>query len=327
LILPLELKDLFADISVPRTSLHSSDLFPSGNFFVERFDKTHPVLQGNKWFKLKRNVFKCLEEGNDTILTFGGAFSNHIHATAGAGNLLGLKTIGVIRGERANPLNYTLREAEQFGMHLHFVSRTEYRERYSDEYIRQLKAGFGDFYFVPEGGSNRLGFLGASEMLPADFAEFDYIIMAMGSGGTLGGNLIAANQLPGCRTKFLAVPVLKDYGYVLDNLKQMILQEGVNIINNLEVLDNFHFGGYAKTNEILLDFINNFQLTYNLELDPIYTGKVHYAVSQLSQKGFFNADDKILIYHTGGLQGKIGFVERLPKYRYLHNINRENSPS
>ncbi len=114
-------------------------MFPSGNFFIERFDKTHPVLQGNKWFKLKRNIFECIEEKKDTILTFGGAFSNHIHATAGAGNILGLKTVGIIRGERTDPLNFTLREAEKFGMFLHFVSRAEYRNRYSDEYVEHLK--------------------------------------------------------------------------------------------------------------------------------------------------------------------------------------------
>ncbi len=321
-----EIKNFFENLTVPRTSLHSSVLFPSGNIFIERFDKTHPVLQGNKWFKLKRNIFKCIDEGKDTILTFGGAYSNHIHATAGAGSILGLKTIGIIRGERTIHLNYTLREAEIFGMYLHFVPRSEYRNRYSDEYIQQLRELFGDFYFVPEGGSNRLGYLGASEMLPDDFGEFDYIITAMGSGGTLGGNLIAASKKTGNKTKFLAVPVLKDYEYVLDNLKQMIGLEGVKTFNNLEVLGNYHFGGYAKTNDVLINFIHSFTEEYGVELDPIYTGKVLFAVSHLSQNGYFNPDNKILVYHTGGLQGKIGFVERFPKYSFLLENNGSYNP-
>ncbi len=312
-----EIKNFFENLTVPRTSIHSSVLFPSGNIFIERFDKTHPVLPGNKWFKLKRNIFECIDEGKDTILTFGGAYSNHIHATAGAGNILGLKTIGIIRGERTNPLNFTLREAEKFGMFLHFVSRTEYRNRYSDAYIQNLKEIFGDFYFVPEGGSNRPGYLGASEMLPDDVGEFDYIMMAIGSGGTLGGNLIAASKKPGVKTKFLVVPVLKDYEYVLDNLQVMAKLEGAVNFENLEVLGNYHFGGYAKTNNQLINFIHSFAKEYGVELDPIYTGKVLFAVSQLSQNGYFKPSNKILVYHTGGLQGKIGFVERFPKYSYL----------
>jgi 1-aminocyclopropane-1-carboxylate deaminase len=312
-----EIRQFFENLTVPRTALHSGDLFPSGNFFIERFDKTHPVLQGNKWFKLKRNIFECIEEKKDTILTFGGAFSNHIHATAGAGNILGLKTVGIIRGERTIPLNFTLREAEKFGMFLHFVSRTEYRNRYSEKYVEHLKEKFGDFYFVPEGGSNRLGYLGASEMLPNDFGDFDYVIMAMGSGGTLGGNLIAASKISINKSKFLVIPVLKDYQYVLDNLKVVVGAEGVKNFENLEVLDNYHFGGYAKTNDVLINFIHSFEREYGVEIDPIYTGKVLYAVSHLSQNGYFNPNDKILVYHTGGLQGKIGFVERFPKYSYL----------
>lgn len=316
-----EIKNFFENLTVPRTILHSSVLFPSGNFFIERFDKTHPVLQGNKWFKLKKNIFECIDEGKDTILTFGGAFSNHIHATAGAGKILGLKTIGIIRGERTDPLNFTLRESEKFGMYLHFVSRTAYRNRYSDEYIKQLNKLFGDFYFVPEGGSNRLGYLGASEMLPKDFGDFDYILMAMGSGGTLGGNLIAAHKKPETKTKFLVVPALKDYDYVLDNLKGVARTEGVKNFENLDVMGDYHFGGYAKTNDVLINFIHSFEREYGVELDPIYTGKVLYAVSQLSQNGYFKPSNKILVYHTGGLQGKIGFVERFPKYSYLLEDN------
>jgi 1-aminocyclopropane-1-carboxylate deaminase len=187
-----EVEAFFNNYTIPRTQLSQSELLPVSNFSVERFDLVHPLLQGNKWFKLKRNIFWCVEGGNDTILTFGGAFSNHIHATAAAGKILGLKTIGVIRGERPFQLNYTLRDAESFGMELVFVSREEYRRRYNPDYVDELRERLGHFFCVAEGGSNRLGYLGAREMLPADADQFDYIMMPMGSGGTLGGNLIAA---------------------------------------------------------------------------------------------------------------------------------------
>jgi len=318
-----KVKQFFENYSVPRTPIQKSELFPTGNIFVERFDKTHPVLQGNKWFKLKRNILACLEQGKDSLLTFGGAYSNHIHATAGAGKIFGLPTTGVIRGERTDPLNHTLREAESFGMRLHFVTRSEYRERYSEEYIERLRTIFGDFYFVPEGGSNRLGYLGASEMLPADAPEFDYIVMATGSGGTLGGNLLAAWEGKNHHTKFLSIPVLRDHHYIIDNLKKTIAAEGVENFDNLSVIDGFHFGGYAKTNEQLLQFIIHAQDEQKIELDPVYTGKVLFAVSELSKNGFFKETDGVLVYHTGGLQGKSGFIERFPKYESLRG-NFEN---
>lgn len=312
-----EIKQFFENYSVPRTPVVKSELFPTGNIFIERFDKTHPVLQGNKWFKLKRNIIECLDQGKDSLLTFGGAYSNHIHATAGAGKIFGLKTIGVIRGERTDPLNHTLREAESFGMKLHFVSRSEYRERYSENYIDRLRTLFGGFYFVPEGGSNRLGYLGASEMLPSDATEFDYIVMATGSGGTLGGNLLAAWEGKNHHTKFFSIPVLRDHHYVIDNLKKTIAEEGVGHFDNLSVIDGFHFGGYAKTTGQLLQFIVDFQDEQKIELDPVYTGKVLFAVSDLSKNGFFKENDRVSVYHTGGLQGKTGFIERFPKYELL----------
>ncbi len=312
-----DINQFFEHLEVPRNRLQNNESFPNGNIFVERFDKTHPVLQGNKWYKLKQNLFECVNRGHDTLLTFGGAFSNHIHATAGAGSIFGLKTIGVIRGERTEPLNPTLSEAESFGMKLHFVSRSEYRERYSSNYIEQLSELFGNFYFVPEGGSNRLGYLGAAEMLPQDSIAFDYIVMATGSGGTLGGNLIGAAKKGNKSTRFLSIPVLKDHDYVIENLKNFVLAEGVENCDNLTVIDGFHFGGYAKTTEELIQFIIQFQNELGIELDPVYTGKVFYAVSQLSKKKFFRKDDRILVYHTGGLQGKAGFIERFPKYDAL----------
>ncbi|KAA0245993.1 MAG: pyridoxal-phosphate dependent enzyme, partial [Chlorobiota bacterium] len=298
-----EVTDLFKPVTIPRTTIEPSGMFPTGNISVQRFDLVHPLLQGNKWYKLKLNVRKCLEEGKDTVLSFGGAYSNHIHALAAAGKLAGLKTIGVIRGERTEPLNHTLREAEDFGMRLHFVSRTEFRRRYSPDYITELRGLFGDFYFVPEGGSNLLGYHGAMEMLPDDAGDFSHILMATGSGGTIGGNLLAAARRRLKDIKVISVPVLKDHDYVLEGVRSFLQTEGMSNFELLEVLPGYHHGGYAKFSDELISFINDFQSEYKIAIDPVYTGKVLFAVSDLSNKGYFRSNDRILVYHTGGTQG------------------------
>ncbi len=292
-------------------------MFPTGNISVQRFELVHPLIQGNKWFKLKHNIRQCLSEGKDTILSFGGAYSNHIHALAAAGSIAGINTIGIIRGERTNPLNHTLRDAESFGMRLYFVSRTEYRGRYSPDYLLELKEILGDFYPVPEGGSNDLGYLGAAEMLPADAGNFTHVIMATGSGGTIGGNFLAACRAGLTNTKFLSVPVLKDFQYVIENVNGFLESAGFTRPRNLEVLDGYHHGGYAKFSDDLIKFIDEFQNRYKIPVDPVYTGKVMFAVSDLSRKGYFTPEDKILVYHTGGLQGMSGFIERFPRFPYL----------
>lgn len=292
-------------------------MFPTGNISVQRFDLVHPLLQGNKWFKLKLNILKCFEEGKDTVLSFGGAYSNHIHALAAAGMLAGIKTIGVIRGERTEILNPTLREAEGFGMRLHFVSRTEFRKRYSPDYITELRGLFGDFYFVPEGGSNILGYRGAAEMLPADAGDFTHIVMATGSGGTIGGNLLAAARMGLKDTKVTSVPVLKEHDYVIEGVRIFLLTEGIDCSKCLDVLPGYHHGGYAKFSDELISFINNFQSVHKIAIDPVYTGKVLFAVSDLSKKGYFRSNDRILVYHTGGTQGMNGFIGRYPQYSFL----------
>jgi len=306
-----------SQIKIPRTPLLRSSLFPTGNFAVERFELNHPLVQGNKWYKLKPNIKKCLDEGKETILSFGGAFSNHIHALAAAGYLLGIRTIGVIRGERPLVLSFTLREAEKFGMQLHFVTRSEYRRRYSPDYIVELQRLFGDFYAVPEGGSNYLGFYGAGEMLPQDAADFSHIVTATGSGGTVGGILLAADKMGLNGLQVLSVPVLKDFGYVMDSVKNFLENENSAGIKRLKVIEDYHFGGYAKFKPELLNFISEFQNIYPIKIDPVYTGKVFFAVSELSRKGYFNESDRVLVCHTGGLQGKVGFLERFPEYSFI----------
>ena len=292
-------------------------MFPSGRILVERFELVHPLIQGNKWYKLKYNLINCVNEGKDTILSFGGAYSNHIHALAAAGKIAGIDTIGVIRGDAPVEPNHTLRDALEFGMRLHFVSRSEYRKRYSEEYIAELQGIFGDFYFVPEGGSNKTGYFGAAEMLPEDAGDFSRIFMATGSGGTVGGNLIAASRMGLSETGIVSILVLKDFNYVIDEVKNILKTEGVNSFERLEVLPGWHHGGYAKITDELIDFIRVFQALYKIPLDPVYTGKVLFAVSKLSQSGEIKADERVLVYHTGGLQGMSGFLERFPRFSFL----------
>jgi len=255
----------------------------------------HSHISGNKLRKLKYNLIEAKESEFDTLLTFGGAFSNHIAAVAAAGQEYGFNTIGVIRGEEvvdSVSSNPTLRYAESCGMKLHFVSRTMYREKSSSEFINALKDWFGDFYLLPEGGTNHLAVKGCEEILEDEDSTYNYVCCPVGTGGTISG-LINASQKD---QKILGFPALKG-----DFLNSEISQWSTK--TNWELIDGYHFGGYAKINEGLISFINWFKKTYNIPLDPIYTGKMFYGIFDLISQGYFKPRDKILAIHTGGLQG------------------------
>lgn len=280
--------------------------------FVKREDLNHQYISGNKLRKLKYNILKASELGHDTLLTFGGAFSNHILATASAGYESGFKTIGVIRGdELKNKLdevlqeNETLKLASHFGMQFHFVSREEYRKKGTPQYIEKLNQKFGKFYHVPEGGTNDLAVKGTEEIITQtpQCYNFDYIACAMGTGGTLSG------LVKGSKTKqiVLGFPALKDSSF---------LEETVNyytVKNNFKIIKDYHFGGYAKYNEDLICFINQIKELTQLPLDPVYTGKMFYGLVDLIKNDYFEKNSKILVIHTGGLQGIKGFNEKLKK--------------
>lgn len=253
---------------------------------VLRLDLIHPQISGNKWFKLKHNLAEAKKQNKDTILTFGGAFSNHIHATAVACELIGLKSIGIIRGEKESENNFTLSSAKENGMQLHFVSREDYRKKESEEFIQELKSRFGDFYLVPEGGNNELGSLGCEEILSESTNDFDLIICAVGTGATFRGLSKKSKQ------KTIGIRVLKS-------------GEEEKDINN-----NYSFGGYAKHTQELLDFKNKFEKENNIPLDYIYTAKLFFAVHDLINKNEIPKNSKVLIIHSGGLQGNKGYEER-----------------
>lgn len=270
--------------------------FPNGiELYIRREDLLHPEVSGNKFRKLKYNIAKALEEKSTVLLTFGGAYSNHIAATAAAGRLIGIRTIGLIRGEELAAVyleNPTLRKAEQDGMQFKFVSRTQYRMKDTAAFLEELKEEFGDFYLVPEGGTNEEAVRGTEEILTASDAIYQYICCAVGTGGTLAGLINSALE----HQKVLGFPALKG-DFLYDEIKNYTTKE------NWELIVEYHFGGYAKYTEELLAFIRNFEDQTGILLDPIYTGKLVFGIFDLIKQDRFEKNSKILAIHTGGLQG------------------------
>jgi 1-aminocyclopropane-1-carboxylate deaminase len=288
-------------------------LFPNSiSVQIKREDLIHPFVSGNKFRKLKYNLLQAKEENQETLLTFGGAFSNHIAAVAFAGKENGFKTIGIIRGDelgRKIAENPTLSFAQNCGMQLEFISREEYRLKSESSFLENLKAKFGSFYHIPEGGTNALAIKGCQEILTEDDAEFDYICCSIGTGGTISG--IINSVLP--HQKVLGFPALKG-----DFLKEEIHNFTQN--ENWEVITEYHFGGYGKVNEALIGFINQFYTENQIPLDPIYTGKMVFGVIDLIKKNYFPAKSKILLIHTGGIQGIQGMNIKL-KNKQLPTID------
>ena len=288
-------------------------LFPNSiSVQIKREDLIHPFVSGNKFRKLKYNLLQAKEENQETLLTFGGAFSNHRAAVAFAGKENGFKTIGIIRGDelgRKIAENPTLSFAQNCGMQLEFISREEYRFKSESSFLENLKAKFGSFYHIPEGGTNALAIKGCQEILTEDDAEFDYICCSIGTGGTISG--IINSVLP--HQKVLGFPALKG-----DFLKEEIHNFTQN--ENWELITEYHFGGYGKVNEALIGFINQFYIENQIPLDPIYTGKMVFGVIDLIKKNYFPAKSKILLIHTGGIQGIQGMNIKL-KSKQLPTID------
>lgn len=270
------------------------------NLFIKREDQIHPYISGNKYRKLKYNLFKAQEEKYDTLLTFGGAYSNHISAVAFTGKEFGFKTIGIIRGdELSNDLKNTLEQnptlniANKHGMQFEFVTRSDYRLKNTEEFIDKLKDKFGNFYLIPEGGTNNLAIRGCEEILKQGDESFDIICSAIGTGGTISGIINSINE----NQKVLGFPALKG-DFLTKEIEKYTIQG-----KNWSLINDYHFGGFAKINEGLVNFINQFKLETSIPLDPIYTGKMMYGLVDLIKKGFFKKGTNILAIHTGGLQG------------------------
>lgn len=277
--------------------------------YIKREDEIHPFVSGNKFRKLKYNIYEAIKVRQKTLLTFGGAFSNHILATASAAQMSGLNSIGIIRGDELGKdirktlaSNPTLQKAHGLGMKFHFISREEYRQKSEPSFIDTLRSKFGDFYLIPEGGTNELAIKGCEEIITEKDNSFDVLAICVGTGGTIAGIINASEAYQ----NVIGFPVLKG------NFLQKEIQQFVSK-TNWKLQPDFHFGGYAKYDETLINFINTFYKEYKIPLDPIYTGKMMFGLFDLIKNDYFRIGTKILAIHTGGLQGIDGFNERLSK--------------
>lgn len=273
---------------------------------VKRDDLIHPEISGNKWRKLRLNLEAAHSQQSTAIVTFGGAFSNHILAVAAAGSHFQMNTHGIIRGDVTAGENDTLQRAKAFGMKLHFVNRTAYRDKV--QVIKEM--GFGDeAYIIPEGGSNALGVEGCTDIVNEVNKQLgqipEYWSCSVGSGGTIAGLILGLSGKAGI-TGFSS---LKG-NFLTEEVEKLLEQVNGKAFRNWSISTEYHFGGYAKWQSELINFINSFKKDTGLALDPIYTGKLFYGILDLVKKDYYPRGSQILVLHTGGLQGISGFNKR-----------------
>ncbi|MEL0628096.1 1-aminocyclopropane-1-carboxylate deaminase/D-cysteine desulfhydrase [Psychromonas aquatilis] len=276
---------------------------------VKRDDLLDPDISGNKWRKLKYNLLYAQKNNIHKLLSFGGAFSNHIHALAAASHRFNFDATGIIRGEAHYIKNPTLSKVQQWGMKLQFVDRKTYRLKEQTDYLQTLKVKFPNTYIIPEGGTNQLAIPGVEEVVEELITQsqpIDYLFTATGSAGTLAG-LISGAIKYGAVMQIHGIAVLKNAHYLKQVVNDLVPQAETA---NWQLHETFHEGGYAKVSPELDRFCHQFSEQTNIPIEPIYTGKMFYAVWQLIQKGFFPAGSHIVLLHTGGLQGLAGLNER-----------------
>lgn len=278
-------------------------VLPTGQpfqFSAWREDLNHPLLQGNKFWKLKYNIEEVLKSPSNTLLTFGGAYSNHIHACALAGKLNSIQTIGVIRGEEPKTYSPTLQFARDQGMKLHFVSREAYNRKNEPNYIETLHTQFGPFHLVPEGGSNALGLKGCEEWGKQLANTADIYCLAAGTCCTAAG--IAKALLytqPGA--EIWAFSALKNGSFLKDEAEYITHMA----LPNLHVITDYHLGGYAKYSTELLHFIRQMKSEHNLPLEQVYTAKTVFGLLEMAANNRIPINKRVCFIHTGGLQGLI----------------------
>jgi len=273
---------------------------------VLRLDLYQPEIGGNKYFKLKYNLEQARLGNHSTLLSFGGAYSNHIAALANAGKIYGFKTIGIIRGDELEiNSNKTIQQASENGMHLHFINRELYRKKNDTNFIEKLHQLFGEFYLIPEGGSNVFAVKGCKEIIDLIPFPADIICCAVGTGGTIAGIQLSSEN----NQQIIGIPVLKNATFLYNDILSLQEKFYSQILNEkpkskLELIFDYHFGGYAKSTKELEQFQINFQKEFQIPLDKIYTAKLFYAVFDLIKKDFFQPEQKIILLHTGGLQSE-----------------------
>lgn len=265
---------------------------------VLRLDKIHPIISGNKIFKLHYFLELAKQQNKTTIITFGGAYSNHLAATAYTCKLQNLQCIGIVRGEKPTTLSHTLQHCIANDMQLHFISREEYDKKDTAEYLQKLQQEYNNCVIIPEGGYDTLGSMGASLILDTiNTNDYTHICVAVGTATTLIGIL----QIVNC--KVIGIPVLKGM-HDIEARIYSLTQKKYNT-TKLSIWDNFHFGGYAKKTNDLIDFMNNCWEKHTLPLDFVYTAKAFYGVYDKIKADYFPSTSNILFIHTGGLQGNL----------------------
>lgn len=268
--------------------------------YLKRDDLIHPEISGNKWRKLKYNVLRAIRQQSDTLVTFGGAYSNHLFALASFGQMAGIRTVGIVRGEELSPSSSpTLLHCAARGMELHFITRSEYRLKESGGYFRSLIKKMPGSFVIPEGGTNQLALEGVGEI--ADESEQagivpDYYVVPSGTGGTAAGLLQKGKNV-------VAVAVLKNAGFLEADIRKWIDPSPPSGTLNLRL--DYHFGGYGKYSRELLDFIEGFESRHHIALEQVYTGKMFYGLYDLIKRDYFAKGTVLMAVHTGGLQGKL----------------------
>lgn len=282
-------------IPTPLIRLHD-DLFDQKKVrvMIKRDDLTHPELSGNKFRKLKYNLLHAAEQGQKKLLTFGGAFSNHLAAFAFACKHFGFDGLAIVRGEELNPdSNPTLSHAKALGMKMEFVDRETYRDK--DKIAEKYK---GEYVIIPEGGSNHLALKGVGEVI-GEVGDHDYLVTAMGTGGTFAGLAKYSKQ------KVIGIPVLKNGDFLKNDLANLL---GGEFPANGEIFTQYNFGGYAKFDATLINFLQHFEKTHQITIEQVYTAKAFYAFYDLLEKDFFPIGSTIVLLHTGGLQGRLAYL-------------------
>lgn len=292
--------DIIQQVAISRAIIQPwpDEVFTNKNITTEvlRLDRIHPVISGNKWFKLKYHLQQALSEGKTGILTMGGAWSNHLVATALACQQAGLASIGIIRGEKPATLSDTLQEVQQYNMKLHFVSRESYDG--ADDLILRLQDEYPDFHIVPQGGQSELGVKGAEDIIDlVPVNDYTHIACAVGTATMLSG---LTRRLSG-QQETIGISSLKtedqDNNTLIDYVREMAPGKKFNIYFQ------YHFGGFARKSDALLGFMNDLYKRFSIPTDFVYTGKLFYGLRELADKDIIPADSKLLLIHSGGLQG------------------------
>jgi len=268
--------------------------------FIKRDDMIHPIISGNKWRKLKYVLQQARDLGKNHLVTFGGAYSNHLLATAAAAARFGFKCTGMVRGEEVQ--NDTLFLCGLHGMQLIFTDRESYRDKPAlfNKFFRE----YADAFFIDEGGASAEAAQGCSELVDELTGVYDHIFCACGTGTTAAGIINGINQHQ-LSTQFNAVPVFKNGGFIKDEIDKYLLT-----LTDYQLHLDYHFGGYGKTTPELIAFIKQFVSQTGILIEPVYTGKMLYALFDLISKDYFKPGSRILAMHTGGIWGLLGMKEK-----------------